>query len=145
MHREKDLSTAKKIYALRKRLVDRFKVLSIARKICASRKRFVDCEKVLSIVKKICRLPKRFVDCEKDLSIVKKICRSGFNLFLCFALLGFRSFTVQLLFSLHVKKIITGRTAVCETNRKARNVRHQHGFLPNSILPLKKLKQLLLS
>ena len=92
MHREKDLSIAKKICALRKRFVDCQKVLSIAKKNCRLRKIFVDCEKYLSIVKKFSALRKRFVDCEKDLSIAKKICRSGFNLFQCFALMGFRIF-----------------------------------------------------
>ena len=46
-------------------------------------------EKDLLIAKKFCASRKRFVESENDLSIMKKICRLGFNLFLCFALMGF--------------------------------------------------------
>ena len=80
MHHEKDLSIAKK---------------------------FINREKDLSIAKRICRSRKRFMRHEKDLCIVKKICRSGFNLCLCFALMGFRTiqFTLK---NLKIKYKATG-------------------------------------
>ena len=71
-------------------ITDREKDLCIVKSICASRKRFMHRKKDSCIVKNICAGHR-----EKDLCIAKKFGRSGLNLFLCFALMGFRRISID--------------------------------------------------